>query len=593
MKAPMFKKLVASFLFSLCLIANINSQTVQDFTVTDTNGKVHSLYSDYLDQDRIVVIKLYWAGCPPCNSTAKEVQALYQKWEEGAGKVEFLALATQSFEGNAQTISYIDRHDITFPMASPDGNSLAAIEQFDFSGTPTYIIVAPDRSFIFDPNGLDELDAAISSLVNAEVPDCPTTDITINSAADLEDYRSLYPNCTDFAGNITVNGDVSNLLGLDAIKTVTGNIDIESDALINLSDLSNLENITGTLRISGSENLNSLIGLGKLNNVTGSIVLSNLIKLASLDGIKNIQSIGGLLTIDNCGSLQSLEGLGNLQSINSSLTISNNVNLRSLDGIESLNRVNSKLAINGNESLTSIEGITNINLFSSLDIVGNTFLSDCAINSICNLIEGDLSIPTNISDNATGCESLSAVNAACSPAELPTSFSVSILDAFDKPVEGVLLSAKSNTGETTDNIIGTSDPDGLVTFQLPNENITSFEGLILEYEEPSNATISGISVIDLVRIQNHILGLQPLTNPYAIIAADANGNGSVSATDLVFMINVIIGKRSTFGDDKVYQIINEHCSDSDIDCDNTPLIKNSGNLNQIKLRAIRIGDING
>ena len=593
MTAPMFKKLTGSIIFSLFLVWNIMSQTVQDFTVTDTNGKTHTLYSDYLDQDRIVVLKLYWAGCPPCNSTAKDVQALYEKWEGGAGKVEFLALATQSFEGDSQTISYIGRHGITFPMASPDGSSLDAIAQFDFSGTPTYIIVAPDRSMIFDPSGLDGVDNAISSLINVEVPDCPTTDIVISSAADLDNYRNQYPNCVNYAGNITVNGNVSNLMGLSAIKTVTGNLDIDSDALVNLSDLSNLENISGALRISDSENLTSLVGLERLNNVSGSIILNNLMRLAALDGLKNVQSIGGQLSINNCGSLQSLSGLDNLQSVNSSLTISSNVNLRSLDGLESMNRVNSKLEISNNESLTSIEGISNINLFSSLDIIDNSVLSNCAISSICNLIEGDLSIPTNISGNAEGCESLDAVNTACSPAELPTSFSVSILDAFDKPVEGVQLTAKTNTGEVTSNVIGTSDPDGLVTFQLPNENIASFEGLVLEYQEPSDATISGISVIDLVRIQNHILGLQPLTNPYAIIAADANGNGSVSATDLVFMINAIIGKRNTFGDNKIYQIINEDCANNDTNCDSTPLIKNSGNQNQIKLRAIRIGDING
>lgn len=593
MTAPMFKKLTGSIFFSLFLVATVWSQTVQDFTVTDTNGKEHSLYSDYLDQDRIIVLKLYWAGCPPCNSTAKDVQALYEKWEGGSGKVEFLALATQSFEGDAQTISYISRHSITFPMASPDGNSLDAIAQFDFSGTPTYIIVAPDRSMIFDPSGLDGVDNAISSLINIEVPDCPTTDIVISSAADLESYRTQYPNCTNYAGNITVNGNVSNLMGLSNIKNVTGNIDIDSDALINLSDLSNLENVTGALRINGSANLSSLAGLEKLNNVSGSIILSDLMRLTSLDGLKNVQSIGGQLTIDNCGSLQSLAGLDNLENVNSSFTIANNVNLRSLDGIEMLNRVNSKLEIRANESLTSIDGISNINLFSSLDIVDNEVLSNCAISRICNLIEGDLSIPTNISGNATGCESLAAVNAACTPAELPTSFSVSILDAFDKPVEGVTLSARSNTGEVTSNNIGTSDPDGLVTFQLPNENITSFDDLVLEYQEPTNSSITGVSVIDLVRVQNHILGLQPITNPFAIIAADANGNGSVSATDLVFLINAIIGTRNTFSDNKIYQIINEDCTDNDSNCDSTPLIKNPGNLNQIKLRAIRIGDING
>src|SRR5690606_42107306 len=45
--------------------------------------------------------------------------------------------------------------------------------------------------------------------------------------------------------------------------------------------------------------------------------------------------------------------------------------------------------------------------------------------------------------------------------------------------------------------------------------------------------MDGVSTADLVRIQKHILGLTPITNPYALIAADINKSNSISAKDLV------------------------------------------------------------
>jgi hypothetical protein len=43
----------------------------------------------------------------------------------------------------------------------------------------------------------------------------------------------------------------------------------------------------------------------------------------------------------------------------------------------------------------------------------------------------------------------------------------------------------------------------------------------------------GVSTLDLVSIQKHLLGFRPLGTPYQLIAADANRSGGVSATDLL------------------------------------------------------------
>lgn len=56
----------------------------------------------------------------------------------------------------------------------------------------------------------------------------------------------------------------------------------------------------------------------------------------------------------------------------------------------------------------------------------------------------------------------------------------------------------------------------------------------------------GVTTLDLVYIQRHILNLEPITDPYKLIAADANASKSVSASDLVEIRKLIIGKSTQF-----------------------------------------------
>ena len=56
--------------------------------------------------------------------------------------------------------------------------------------------------------------------------------------------------------------------------------------------------------------------------------------------------------------------------------------------------------------------------------------------------------------------------------------------------------------------------------------------------------ISGLSTLDIILIQKHILGLEVLENPFDLVAADVNGDNSISAIDLVEMRKLILGLTS-------------------------------------------------
>lgn len=90
----------------------------------------------------------------------------------------------------------------------------------------------------------------------------------------------------------------------------------------------------------------------------------------------------------------------------------------------------------------------------------------------------------------------------------------------------------------------------------PNETYPEFtteaEGYYYFFQLPhyQNYTIvpdrnddhkNGVSTLDLVRIQRHLLGQEMLENPYKYIAADANNSQSITVSDIVEIRKVILG----------------------------------------------------
>ena len=53
--------------------------------------------------------------------------------------------------------------------------------------------------------------------------------------------------------------------------------------------------------------------------------------------------------------------------------------------------------------------------------------------------------------------------------------------------------------------------------------------------------LNGVSTLDLILIQRHILGLEPFDNVYSVIAGDLNTDERITALDLVVLRSLIIG----------------------------------------------------
>ena len=160
------KTLISIFFLSFSLVAF--SQTAPDFQITDSDGVVHNLYADHLDQGQTVVIKLFFTSCPPCIQLAPWMEEKYQNWGAGEFDVEFIELSILTSDSNADVAQFKLNHGVTFPGAGFDGGGKDAAEVYksgmfgSYFGTPSLAIIAPNGSVTqgFSYDDFDDLIAA-------------------------------------------------------------------------------------------------------------------------------------------------------------------------------------------------------------------------------------------------------------------------------------------------------------------------------------------------------------------------------------------------------------------------------------------------
>ncbi|HRX29451.1 MAG TPA: T9SS type A sorting domain-containing protein [Saprospiraceae bacterium] len=105
---------------------------------------------------------------------------------------------------------------------------------------------------------------------------------------------------------------------------------------------------------------------------------------------------------------------------------------------------------------------------------------------------------------------------------------------------------------TTVNLIGELPELSRVMADEDNGYTFKFVPMNLDYNvtaENDTDYTNGVSTLDIVLIQRHILGLAPFTSPYQIIAADATNDEKVTASDLIQIRKLVLGLVSKFDND--------------------------------------------
>lgn len=75
--------------------------------------------------------------------------------------------------------------------------------------------------------------------------------------------------------------------------------------------------------------------------------------------------------------------------------------------------------------------------------------------------------------------------------------------------------------------------------------------------EKTDRPKNGVSTIDIVLLQKHIIGIAEMTNPYQIIAADVNGDQQITGLDMIEMRKLILGDISQFKIGKSWTFIDK------------------------------------
>jgi len=164
----------------------------------------------------------------------------------------------------------------------------------------------------------------------------------------------------------------------------------------------------------------------------------------------------------------------------------------------------------------------------------------------------------------------------------PASYSLRIVDIYDKPIENVNITIRDE-----------ENPEEVYDVELEEGNLLNIFSLTEEYPGINNPIIGisktndiddGVTGLDLLVIQKHILNIDIITDPNIIIAADANGSNSVSALDLISLQKIILGIDNSFPNEvESWQFLQ-----NEISVDLVP-----GTTTDLEFIGIKTGNVNG
>ena len=182
----------------------------------------------------------------------------------------------------------------------------------------------------------------------------------------------------------------------------------------------------------------------------------------------------------------------------------------------------------------------------------------------------------NVQDNMGACENLKA--------EIDGGITT-IADEYLANAEVELLGSELD--------ISMTDADGHYAFpSMP------YGGQYIVSPVKNDDYTNGVSTLDLVMIQRHVLGIEALDSPYKVVAADINNDEKIAASDLLLLRKLILGSISELPDNGSWRFIDANFEFADpTNAFATPIPDkyNIATLNSsmtIDFVALKVGDVN-
>lgn len=121
-------------------------QTVNDFTVTDTQGNVHNLYT-ITASGKHVVLDFFFDTCPPCQQTQPYFNQLHEVYGCN-GHDLFVISINNGTDNNAAVDAFETTYGGSYahsPAVGIEGGCSAVDNAFGIVAYPTYCLIGPDN----------------------------------------------------------------------------------------------------------------------------------------------------------------------------------------------------------------------------------------------------------------------------------------------------------------------------------------------------------------------------------------------------------------------------------------------------------------
>ncbi|MEZ4961255.1 MAG: hypothetical protein R2830_15620 [Saprospiraceae bacterium] len=159
--------------------------------------------------------------------------------------------------------------------------------------------------------------------------------------------------------------------------------------------------------------------------------------------------------------------------------------------------------------------------------------------------------------------------------------------------------------------IKTPENEGIANVEVAGQtgtSLTDANGFYLVYSQNLPATVApyknndplnGVTTFDIVLLNKHILGVQPLNSPYKIIAADVNNSKTVTTFDAVLIRQLILNIIQSFPNNTSWRFVPAGYvfpnpgNPFDPPFPETMTASSSGNPANLNFTGIKTGDLNG
>ncbi|MBK9582441.1 MAG: T9SS type A sorting domain-containing protein [Saprospiraceae bacterium] len=241
------------------------------------------------------------------------------------------------------------------------------------------------------------------------------------------------------------------------------------------------------------------------------------------------------------------------------------------------NQITASFSANNRNDISRTIRCADLNGEASKEFTYNVYAIDAAGNSdFCT-------VRLKVQDNNNSCTTSSTTQVV--------SLRGNVFTEADEALQNVQIELSSNQTEFPKTI--KTGTDGQFAFaELPiNEDY-------VVAAEKNDDVLNGVTTLDLVHIQRHILGLAALESPYKMIAADVNNSAKVTASDIVELRKVILGIQPLFVNNKSWRFVDAAYKFADAQnpfpyIEVAEMTDLNHNVDAMDFVAVKIGDVNG